>query len=438
MKISDKYNLTSLANAIYDTGVNLAERRLDWLALMYSMAGGGEDLRASFHKLASQGSSYRFKENDREFTKAIKKTSDENLAWLLKKAKELGLNLDDYKTLPNLPHPLYPPNSGGRNPLKGGNFPANRKREESPPFKGGSGRVSITKCLLPSLHSKPKMNFIPNEYLTKCRSNNSTFVQSLVSTRILTAEQAFTAADLYHLGAMKDGSVIYWQIDTEGRIRDGKIMQYGADCHRLKDRGALFLGALMKSQLKGADGKPLLAFDWHSTQCLFGLHLLKEKGEGKNEKLSPSRVMIVEAEKTAVILSQLRPDSLWLASGGEGQLNVDKLAPLLGKKVTLFPDTDPDGKTFQNWQHIANEARRQLGLDITVSDLLEKYATPEQKERKIDIADFVEPTPGPSDVITPLPCGGVGEGSILHEMIEDNPAMAELISQFDLVETANE
>ena len=419
MRISDKYNLTSLANAIYDTGANLAERRLDWLALMYSMAGGGESLRASFHKLASQGSTYKFKENDREFTKAIKKTSDENLAWLLKKAKELGINLEDYKTLP-IP------------PLKGGNFPANRKREESPPFKGGSGRVSITKCLLPSLHSKPKMNFIPNEYLTKCRSNNSSFVQSLVSAGILTPEQAACAADIYHLGAMKDGSVIYWQIDTEGRIRDGKVMQYGADCHRLKDRGAQWMGWLMRYRLKGADGKFLLPQEWQATQCLFGLHLMKEKGEGKNEKSSPSRVMIVEAEKTAVILSQRRPDCVWLASGGEGQLSLDKLAPLIGKKVTLFPDTDPDGKTFQNWQHIANEARRQLGLDISVSDLLEKYATPEQKERKIDIADFLHSeelpaAPPPAEI-----------SDTLHEMIEDNPAMAELITQFDLVETSNE
>ena len=178
----------------------------------------------------------------------------------------------------------------------------------------------------------------------------------------------------------------------------------------------------MKSQLKGADGKPLLAFDWHSTQCLFGLHLAA----------SAPRVMIVEAEKTAVILSQRRPDLIWLASGGESQLNVDKLAPLIGKKVTLFPDTDPDGKTFQNWQHIANEARRQLGLDISVSDLLEKYATPEQKERKIDIADFLvseelSAAPPPAEI-----------SDTLHEMIEDNPAMAELITQFDLVETSNE
>ena len=283
------------------------------------------------------------------------------------------------------------------------------------------------------------MNFIPNEYLTKCRSNNSSFVQSLVSAGILTPEQAACAADLYHLGAMRDGSVIYWQIDTEGRIRDGKVMQYGADCHRLKDHGAQWMGWLMRYRLKGADGKFLLPQDWQSTQSLFGLHLMKEKGDGKSGYL----ICLVEAEKTAVIMSQLRPGPIWMASGGEGQLTLDKLAPLLGHKVILFPDTDPDGKTFQTWQNIANEARRQLGLDISISDLLEDFATPEQKAAKIDIADFIEPTPGPSrqrrglvttateppEVITPLPPReGQGEGSLLEDLIDT----------FDLVEISHE
>ncbi len=401
MNISDKYNLTSLANAIYDTGANLAERRLDWLALMYSMAGGGESLRASFHKLASQGSTYKFRENDREFTKAIKKTSDENLAWLLKKAKELGINLDDHLTL------------AGR-----------RARED-----WINARKPSNKCLLPSLHTKPKMDFIPNEYLAKCRSNNSSFVQSLVSAGILTPEQAACAADLYHLGAMKDGCVIYWQIDTDGRVRDGKVMQYGADCHRLKDHGAQWMGWLMRYRLKGADGKFLLSQEWQATQCLFGLHLMKEKGEGKNEKL----ICLVEAEKTAVIMSQLRPGPIWLASGGEGQLTLDKLAPLLGHKVILFPDTDPDGKTFQTWQNIANEARRQLGLDISISDLLEDFATPEEKSRKIDIADFlIESRDESNDALhkeeSPQPPSAHSDDSVIQELIDT----------FDLVEISHE
>lgn len=401
MNISDKYNLVSLANAIYDTGANLAERRLDWLALMYSMAGGGESLRASFHKLASQGSTYKFRENDREFTKAIKKTSDDNLAWLLKKAKELGINLEDHLSL------------AGR-----------RARED-----WINARKPTSKCLLPSLHSKPKMNFIPNEYLTKCRSNNSSFVQSLVSAGILTPEQAACTADLYHLGAMRDGSVIYWQIDTEGRVRDGKVMQYGADCHRLKDHGAQWMGWLMRYRLKGADGKFLLPQDWQSTQSLFGLHQMKEKGDGKSGNL----ICLVEAEKTAVIMSQLRPGPIWLASGGEGQLTLDKLAPLLGHKVILFPDTDPDGKTFQTWQNIANEARRQLGLDISISDLLEDFATPEEKSRKIDIADFLIENRDDSNEVpqkeeSPQP-------SVAHS---DDSVIQELIDTFDLVEISHE
>ncbi len=407
MRIADKYNLISLANAIYDTGANLAERRIDWLALMFSMAGGGEPLRASFHKLASQGSTYRFKENDREFSKAIKKTSDENLAWLLKKAKELGINLDDHLSLEG------------------------RRAREDRIYT----RKSVTRSLLPSIRTQRNMNYIPNEYLAKCRSNNSTFVKSLVSSGILTQEQATAAADLYRLGAMRDGSVIFWQIDTDGCIRDGKVMQYDTNCHRLKEQGAQWMGWLMRYKLKGTDGKFLLQQDWHATQCLFGQHLLADN----SSLLTPnsSLICIVEAEKTAVILSQLMPDKLWLAAGGEQQLSVYKLDALRGHKVILYPDTDPDGATFAHWQQIANESRLQLGLNISVSNLLETHASADQKERKIDLVDFLIETRGPS------PDPSTREGSShngnpvspeVTSMIEDNPAMQDLIEAFDLVE----
>ena len=90
MTISDKYDLPRLARDIYNSGVNLAERRDDWLKLMYSLAGGGDSLLDSFLLLASQGSTYKEKESRREFKKATNKTNDSNLAWFLKKAKDLG------------------------------------------------------------------------------------------------------------------------------------------------------------------------------------------------------------------------------------------------------------------------------------------------------------------------------------------------------------
>ena len=415
MLIFDKYDLRRLANDLYLSGVNLAEDRHDWIVLMRSMAGGGEALRESFLKLASQGSTYKEKESNREFTKAIRKTNDASLAWFLKKAKELGYDLDDYLS-----------------------FEGQRAREDWL-AKTKRGSTPVLPQIHPTLHSilSPlHMNFIPSEYIQKCRSNSSAFVQSLVSTGILTAEQTARAADLYRLGAMKDGSVIYWQIDEQGHVRDGKIMLYGADCHRLKDHGAQWMGWMMRYKLKDADGKFLLPQDWQATQCLFGQHLLAAETptavcEANNS--SPKLVCLVEAEKTAVILSQLQPDKLWLAAGGESQLTLDKLAALKDHKIILFPDTDPDGKTFTAWQNIANEARCQLGLNISVSDLLEDFASPDQKQRKIDIADFLIES---REVNQEEPqAEAPPQEPLAHS---DDPVIQDLIDTFDLVEVSNE
>ena len=405
MQIFDKYDLRRLASDIYLSGVNLAEDRHDWIVLMRSMAGGGEALRESFLRLASQGSTYKERENQREFTKAIARSNDSSLAWFLKKAKDLGYNLDDYLSLEG-----------------------QRARED---WLAKTKRGSPS--YLPSIHPPHKMYYISPDFVSRCRSNSSTFVQSLISTKILTQEQAERAADLYRLGAMKDGSVIYWQIDEQGRVRDGKIMLYGADCHRLKDHGAQWMGWMMRYKLRGADGKFLLPQDWQSTQCLFGQQLLssKEKGEGKSEKL----ICVVEAEKTAVILSQLQPDKLWLATGGESQLTLDKLAALKGHKIILFPDTDPDGKTFINWQNIANEARRQLGLNISVSDLLEDFASPDQKQRKIDIADFLlESREEETSEEYSQPDVNISRDEANNSSLKDDPVIQDLIDTFDLIE----
>ena len=275
------------------------------------------------------------------------------------------------------------------------------------------------------------MDFIAPEFVQRCRSNSSAFVQSLVTSGILTPEQAAAAADLYRLGAMRDGSVIYWQIDAQGQVREGKIMLYGPDCHRIKTSGAQWMGWMLRYKLKDADGKPFLEGTWHATQCLFGEHLI-----ANSSLLTPhsSLICIVEAEKTAVILSQLMPDKLWLAAGGESQLNLDKLVALRGHKIILYPDTDPEGATFSTWKKIADEARRQLSLNISISDLLEQHATSEQKERKIDLVDFLIE----SEELSPSEVNKTPQEKTFSpevtSMIEDNPAMQDLIDAFDLVE----
>ena len=211
-----------------------------------------------------------------------------------------------------------------------------------------------------------------NEFWKPWLSTRTVFCRALVLCGYLTEEQMLRAADRYHLGRSRDGGVIFWQTDLAGIVRDGKIMYYREDCHRDKQRHPSWVSARMKAYY-GYDG------DLPVERCLFGLHLLH----------SATTVAVVEAEKTAVIMSEWYPQYLWLASGGLSMLTAEKLLPLRDRRVILFPDTDPDGKAFAHWQQIAREASRHTLFPVYVSPLLERHATSEQKAAKIDIIDFL-------------------------------------------------
>ena len=251
-------------------------------------------------------------------------------------------------------------------------------------------------------------------------STESVFCKAVVKCGYLTEEQMQRAAERYRLGRSRDGGVIFWQIDEEGRTRDGKIMYYREDCHRDKSRHPSWASARLKVYY-GYDG------DLPVDRCLFGLHLLTEshfkghteiteiterpKGRMESTERFPTShaqpvpkalsvisvisvcdkksVCVVEAEKTAVIMSEVYPQYVWMAAGGLSALSAEKLHPLRDHKVVLFPDTDPDGTTYACWKAIAEEASRSFLSPIYVSPLLERQATPEQKAAKIDIVDLL-------------------------------------------------
>lgn len=221
----------------------------------------------------------------------------------------------------------------------------------------------------------------PSEYLwRRCLSINSQFCETVVSAGYLSWEQMVNAACRYRLGASKQGGVIFWQIDQEERVRDGKVMYYGPDCHRLKDKQhhPTWVSTLLRQR------DPFPDSPHETSHCFFGLHLLGVAG---------GAVCVVEAEKTAVIMSELYPQYIWLAAGGLGELQADKFRPLRGHKVILFPDTDPDGIAFKRWSDAATLVIQQSFWEdsppIRVSPVLELYASPSQKSRKIDLVDFI-------------------------------------------------
>jgi hypothetical protein len=228
-----------------------------------------------------------------------------------------------------------------------------------------------------SLSLQPS-DLIPLEFLKKSRSIASLFCQSLLACSYLDYEQLRHASQQYQLGVSRDGGVVFWQIDEQQRIRTGKIMYYQPDCHRIKSHNPTWVHTLLKHQLPA---------DYTLHRCLFGQHLLSGKAPG-------ATVCVVESEKTAVICSEHFPDSLWLACGGLQMFSPEMLAPLVDYKVVIFPDTDPTGDTYRRWADIALQASKlyQFRYPLRISRLLEDHASQEQKQRKIDLVDFLFPT----------------------------------------------
>ncbi len=204
---------------------------------------------------------------------------------------------------------------------------------------------------------------------------------------------------LYKVGTSKkwSGSTIFWQIDSTGHVRTGKIMNYNSqNGHRIKEPQSYvtWVHAVIKTK------------DYHLKQCLFGEHLLSEQTDKK--------VMLVESEKTAIIASHFMPDFLWLATGGmNGCFSSDAMQVLRDRDVILIPDLGASNE----WHNKA-VLLKPICKSISVSDVLEKCATEEQRNAGLDIADFLlmEET----------------SQMILQRMIRNNPSVQLLIDKFQL------
>ena len=249
--------------------------------------------------------------------------------------------------------------------------------------------MKINEILSPSIRQvlKPRKQQTP--LWQQRQSCDSDFCRAVVANGYMTSEQMQEAAQRYRLGCSRSGGVIFWQIDTLEQICDGKIMYYRPDCHRDHQRHPQWVSNLLKRQFLGRfpEMAPWMPETHH---CLFGTHQLSEELIVKSEEFATARtIAVVEAEKTAVIMSAHYPQYLWLAAGGLTELTAQKLFPLRRHHIVLFPDTDPDQTAYTRWYTIAQEARRLYGLEIRVSALLERHATAAQKQAKIDLVDFL-------------------------------------------------
>lgn len=232
-------------------------------------------------------------------------------------------------------------------------------------FDTNHSQLHSSKPRLSSCQPRP-LDTIPSEYVTRSKSTRSEFVNWL-STLFPDKETLMKVINDYHIGATRDGAVIFWQIDKAGRVRSGKIMHYDCDGHR---RGAPFWTHSILKKTR------ILTDDWKLTQCFFGEHLLSQ----------PDRtVALVESEKTAIVCALFCPEYIWLATGGCKQLSSAKCEVLKGRKVIIFPDSGvydewvEKMKATSDINYIISDKMEGLPPNIDLADLFVKHIISERE-----------------------------------------------------------
>jgi len=166
-------------------------------------------------------------------------------------------------------------------------------------------------------------DFIPKKMIeasfNKFREN--TFFMWLV--KLFGQDVALDLQSKYNIGTAKNNGTIFFQQDSEGNFRTGKVMYYQSNGKRNKNRNSWYVHNGVKE-------------DFELVQVFFGEHLIKENPD--------KSVALVESEKTAILMSVFEPEYTWLASGGANMLNSYRLLRL--PRLDLV---SPDEGEFDNW-----------------------------------------------------------------------------------------
>ena len=140
----------------------------------------------------------------------------------------------------------------------------------------------------------------------------------------------------YPIGATKQGEPIFWHINSEHKITNGRILTMDSETGKVYDDSWYY-----------QDGRPT---------CLFGEQLLD---------IFPCQTLaLVTDEMTAAIMSCFPTPYVWLATGKEKATPTD-LLPLAGKSVVVFPDKGDYNKWQETLQAVPN-------LLFHISDGMEK------------------------------------------------------------------
>ncbi|MBS1549446.1 MAG: hypothetical protein JSS94_06220 [Bacteroidetes bacterium] len=261
------------------------------------------------------------------------------------------------------------------------------------PFKAGYGKKEFTpyqRRFKPHKPFKPQQReifYFDFEAFKKTLQgyDKNTFVNNLLKYYPL--DEVEEVIEKYYLGTnLTTGAVTFPFIDEYNRVNAIQVKDFDKDNHTTS---TTFLHSIIEKEVKPTP-EWLLKYKNQEKKinCLFGSHLLKQYPNAK--------IGLVEAPKTAVIcmlfFKQFEPlkDIIWLAVYNKSSLSFDKIKALQGRFVYVLPDLSKSGGTFKEWETKVKEYQKQLhGTKFQMFDLLERKATQEEKDKGLDIADFL-------------------------------------------------
>ena len=240
----------------------------------------------------------------------------------------------------------------------------------------------------------PNYNYVDAPKIMPYTQNNHVLLTYLKN--IFGEDKTRAALQLYYVGGTYDQKTIFPNVDEKRMCVGGKIISYLPNGHRDKSKGISNIHFLLHQGTQG-------------DQVLFGSHLLT---------MHPTAtVAVVEAQKTAIIMSILMPTAksniIWLATGGKGEFNDRMLRPIYNKNVVVFPDEDG----ADMWE----DRTRQLPFANVV---INKWYVDEQKGSHRDIADKV--------ICTMNGSGTTDTENLLSQLFPNNDAVITLCKLFDL------
>jgi hypothetical protein len=229
------------------------------------------------------------------------------------------------------------------------------------------------------LMNRPQGVFLDNSILNASLKNYKENDYVLYLQRILSEEKVSELVGLFKIGTfhaiqsfvieakrfrIKDltNAVIFWYLNENQAVTYGKISRYNSQTGRrsqeIYEKGSVH---------------PLLGFE-KPEHGLFGIHQMNVEANRRKQ------VNIVESENTAIVLTGLRPQEVWVATGSASCLTEKKLTPLKNNIIRLFPDKGQ----YDSWNDKKNHLVAK-GYQISIMDFLETLDVP----NNYDLWDYV-------------------------------------------------